>query len=258
MLKRRSVCQAMSGLALLTGALSFSAQGAFAAEIRLLCAAALQPAMDEIIPAFEKSSGHTISVRFANISVNTDSVRRGEAADIVVVSPGQWTDLSKEGKVDAETRVIIARVGLGVFVRKGAPKPDIGTTAAFKSAFLNAGSIAIPRMLNNPVGAYATRLFEKFGVADELERKNVIRNGGFPLRAVAKGDAEIGFTQISEVVAAEGIDFVGPLPADIQNYTTFVAAIPANAKESAAAKAFLGFAASPAATAVLNSKGLEY
>jgi molybdate transport system substrate-binding protein len=112
-------------------------------------------------------------------------------------------------------------------------------------------------MLNNPVGAYATRLFEKFGVAEELERKNAIRNGGFPLQAVAKGDAEIGFTQISEVVAAEGVDFVGPLPADIQNYTTFVAAIPANAKQPAAAKAFLGFAASPPATAVLNAKGLE-
>src|SRR4051794_1412355 len=159
MLKCVSVRQACWGLALLSGAWSFSAHGALAAEIRLLCAAALQPAMDEIIPAFQTSSGHTVSVRFANISVNTDSVRRGEPADLVVVSPGQWTELSKEGKIDAETRVIIAKVGLGVFVKKGAPKPDIGTTEAFKAAFLNAGSIAIPRMLNNPVGAYATRLF---------------------------------------------------------------------------------------------------
>jgi molybdate transport system substrate-binding protein len=257
MLVCRSSHWAFSRLALLAGFLACSAQSIEAAEIRLLCAAALQPAMNEIIPAFQKFSGHTVGVQFANISVNTESVRRGDPADIVVVSPGQWTDLAKESKVDAETRVVIAKVGLGVFVKKGMPKPDIGTAEAFKKAFLDAGSIAIPRMLNNPVGAYATRLFDKLGVADELERKNVIKSGGFPLEAVAKGDAEIGFTQISEVVAASGVELVGPLPADIQNYTTFVAAIPTHAKEPAAAKAFLGFAVSPAATAVLNSKGLE-
>jgi molybdate transport system substrate-binding protein len=244
-------------LTLLAGFLAFSADPIEAAEIRLLCAAALQPAMDELISAFQKSSDHTISARFANISVNTESVRRGEPADIVVVSPGQWTDLAKETKVDAATRVVIAKVGLGVFVKKGMPKPDIGSIEAFKKAFLNAGSIAIPRMLNNPVGAYATRLFDMLGVADELEHKNVIKSGGFPLEAVAKGDAEIGFTQISEVIAAPGVAFVGPLPADIQNYTIFVAAIPTHANEPAVAKAFLGFAVSPTATTVLNSKGLE-
>jgi molybdate transport system substrate-binding protein len=256
MLKNCPTRRAISGLTLLA-ALALSGGPIEAAEVRMLCAAALQPAMDEIIPAFHKAGAHTVSVRYANISVNTESVRRGEPADIVVVSSQQWADLAKDGQIETDTKVVIAKVGLGVFVKKGMPKPDIGTTQDFKNAFLKAGSIAIPRMLNNPVGAYATRLFDKLGVADELERKNVIRTGGFPLQAVANGDAEISFTQISEVVAAQGIDFVGPLPADIQNYTIFVAAIPANAKEPAAARAFLNHAGSPAAVAVLNAKGLE-
>jgi molybdate transport system substrate-binding protein len=200
------------------GLLTIAVGNAAAAEIRFLCAAALQPAMDELVPAFQKASGHTVNIRFANISVNTASVRSGEPADLVVVSPGQWTELAKEGKLDAATQVTIAKVGLGVFVKKGAAKPDIGSTAAFTNAFSNARAIAIPVALNNPVGNYATRLFDKLGVTADFDRKNVIRGGGSPLQAVARGDAELGFTQISEIIAAPEVELVGPFPAEIQNW----------------------------------------
>jgi molybdate transport system substrate-binding protein len=230
---------------------------AAAAEIKFLCAAALQPAMNEIIPAFQKATGDTVKIRFANISVNTASVRNGEHADLVVVSPAQWTELAGQGKLDGATQATIAKVGLGVFVKKGAAKPDISSTAAFKNAFSNAHAIAIPMALNNPVGTYATRLFDKLNVTAEFDRKNAIRAGGSPLQAVANGDAELGFTQISEIMAAPEVELVGPLPPEIQNYTIFVAAIPTSAEQATTAKTFLEFARSPAALAVLHSKGLE-
>lgn len=257
MWKRRCGSLTITSLVWFAGFLTIAVENATAAQIKFLCAAALRPAMDELVPVFQKSSGHTVNIRFANISVNTASVRSGEPADLVVISLGQWTELAKEGKIDAATQVTIAKVGLGVFVKKGAAKPDIGSAVAFKNAFSSAGSIAIPMALNNPVGTYATRLFDKLGVTAEFERKNVIRGGGSPLQAVAKGDAELGFTQISEIIAAPEVELVGPLPTEIQNYTVFLAAIPTDAKQAMAAKAFLEFARSPAASAVLRSKGLE-
>lgn len=256
MWKRLCGALTITGLGL-AGLLMIAVGNAAADEIRFLCAAALQPAMDELVPAFQKASGHTVNIRFANITVNTASVRSGEPADLVVVSPGQWAELAKEGKLDAATQVTIAKVGLGVFVKKGAAKPDIGSTESFRNAFSTARAIAIPMALHNPVGTYATRLFDKLGVTAEFDRKNAIRGGGSPLQAVAKGDAELGFTQISEIIAAPEVELVGSFPAEIQNYTIFVAAIPADAKQATAAKAFLEFARSPAASAVLRSKGLE-
>jgi molybdate transport system substrate-binding protein len=213
--------------------------------------------MNDLVLAFQKSSGDTVDIKYANISVNTQAIRTGETADIVIVSPAQWAELAKEGKIDPDTRVEIAKVGLGVFVKRGAAKPDISSADSFKATFSKASSIAIPMALNNPVGNYAKILFEKLGVTAEFDRKNAIRNGGSPQQAVIKGDAEIGFTQISEVLAVPEVELVGPLPAEIQNYTVFIAAIPRTAKEPKAAKAFLEFARSPAEAAVFRSKGLE-
>jgi molybdate transport system substrate-binding protein len=248
-------CWSTALIVVVTGFLSIAS--AQAADITFLCAAALQPAMDELIQAFHAESGRSVGVKFANISVNTASVRRGDAADIAVVSPTQWVELQKENRIDPNIRVVIAKVGLGVFVKKGTAKPDIGSVEAFKAAFQKAGSIAIPMALNNPVWTYATVLFDRLGVTAEFDRKNAIKAGGSPLQAVARGDAELGFTQISEIIAAPEVELVGPLPAGIQNYTVFVAAIPVTAKDPTGAKAFLEFAGSPRAVAVFKSKGLE-
>jgi molybdate transport system substrate-binding protein len=173
------------------------------------------------------------------------------------VSPQQWEDLKNEGKLDTTTPTVIARVGIGVFVRKGAIKPDVGSVNAFKRALLEARSIAVNVNPANPVAGYAIRLFDRLGIAAELKPKNIVGGGGNALQAVARGDAEIGFTQISEVIAEPGVDFVGPLPAEIRNYTVFTAAIPANSKEQGAAKALIEFLASPRSIAILKSKGLD-
>jgi molybdate transport system substrate-binding protein len=228
-----------------------------AAEITFLCAGALQPAMKEIIPEFQSASGHVVRISYGLIGANTDRIRKGDAADLVIVSPQQWEDLKNEGKLDTTTPTVIARVGIGVFVRKGAIKPDVGSVDAFKRALLEARSIAVNVNPANPVAGYAIRLFDRLGIAAELKPKNIVGGGGNALQAVARGDAEIGFTQVSEVIAEPGVDLVGPLPAEIQNYTVFTAAIPANAKERGAAKALVEFLSSPRSIAILKSKGLD-
>jgi molybdate transport system substrate-binding protein len=228
-----------------------------AADIIFLCANALRPAMNEIIPAFQNASGHNVKLSYAILGVNTDRIRKGDAADLAIVSPQQWEDLKNEGKLDLSTRSVIAKVGIGVFVKKGAARPDISSVEAFKRTFVNARSIAVPLRAGDPVGVYAVGLFDRLGITAELVPKNVVAGGGSPIRAVARGDAEIGFQQISEIVAEPGVDFVGPMPTEIQNYTVFTAAAPANSKERGAAKAFIEFLTSARAIAILKSKGLD-
>jgi molybdate transport system substrate-binding protein len=153
---------------------------------------------------------------------------------------------------------VITKIGIGVFVKKGAAKPDIRSVKAFKRTFLNARSIAVPLGAGNPVGIYAVGLFDRLGIAADLRPpKNVTAGGGGPFQPVARGDAEIGFTQMSEVIVEPGVDFVGPLPAEIQNYTVYAAAVPANAKERGAAKALLEFLRSARGIAILKSKGID-
>jgi molybdate transport system substrate-binding protein len=229
-----------------------------AAEITFLCANALRPAMEEIIPEFQSASGHVVKISYAVIGLNTERVRKGDAADLAIVSPQQWEDLKNEGKLDTTIRTVIGRIGIGAFVKKGASKLDISSVEAFKRTFLAARSIAVPLGAGNPVGVYAVGLFDRLGIAAELKPpKNVNAGGGSPLQAVAKGDAEIGFTAITEVIAEPGVDFVGPLPAEIQNYIVYTTAVPANSKERAATKALIEFVTSPRSIAILKSKGLD-
>jgi molybdate transport system substrate-binding protein len=218
------------------------------------------------MPEFQKASGHNVKATFAAINVITERVRKGNAADIAIVSPQQWEDLQKEGKLNPDVRVVIAKVGFGVFVKGGAAKPDISSVEAFKRAFLDAGSIALSNPAGGgPTGLYSARLFDRLGISAELKPKVKIpgaARAGQPVAAplfelVAKGDAEIGLAQISETVAAPGVELVGPVPVDIQNFTIFTTAIPANAKELVAAKALIDFLTSPKATSVLKSKGLD-
>jgi molybdate transport system substrate-binding protein len=213
--------------------------------------------MKELIPEFEKTSGHVVKVSYALIGVNADHVRKGDPADLAIMSPPQWEDLKNEGKLDVSIRAVVAKIGIGVFVTKGAAKPDIGSVDAFKRALMGARSIAVPVAPANPVAVYAVRLFDRLGIAAELKPKNVVVVGSSPIQAVARGDAEIGFTQTSEVIAAPRVDFVGPLPAEIQNYTVFTTAAPTNSKEPGAAKALIEFLMSARAVTVLKSKGLE-
>jgi molybdate transport system substrate-binding protein len=230
-----------------------------AADITFFCAGSLETTVERIVPEFERATGHHVKATFAAIGVITRRLRNGDAADLAIVSPQQWQDLRTEGKIDPATQVIVAKVGVGVFVKTGTAKPDISSVEAFKRTLLNAKSVALSDPAGGgPVGIYAVSLFERLGISADVKPKLKLVGGGLPpVEPVAKGEAEIGLTTIAEILPAPGVELVGPLPAEIQSFIVYTAAIPATAKEPAAAKALIEFLMLPRVTPVLKSKGLE-
>src|SRR5881227_617584 len=230
-----------------------------AAEIKLLCAVALQPAMVALIPDFEKSSGHKVTIAYGTAGAVADRVQKGEAADIVISSVPLIDQLQAQGKVVADSRVTIAKVGVGVFVRKGAAKPDISSADAFKRSMLAARSIAYPDPAGGGAsGIYVASLLERLGIAAEMKPKTKLSSSAEVLYAsVATGEVEIGFNQISENLVQPTVELAGPLPSAIQNYTQFAPGIVTDSSQSDAARALVAFLSSPAAQTVLKAKGFE-
>ena len=230
-----------------------------AAEIKILSASALHPAIDALIPDFEKSSGHKVTVAYGTAGAVADRVQKGEAADIVISSVPMIDRLQAQGKVVAGDRVIIAKVGVGAFVRKGAAKPDISSADAFKRSMLAARSIIYPDPAGGGAsGIYMASLLERLGIGGEMKPKTTLSPSAKVLYAsVASGDVEIGFNQISEVLAQPTVEFAGPLPSAIQNYTQFAPGIVTGSNQTDAARALVTFLTSPAAQTVLKAKGFE-
>src|SRR5205085_6078233 len=171
-----------------------------AADITFLCAGALQSAMQELLPEFQKASGHNVAVLYTNIGTITERVARGDDADLAIVSPRQWESLQKDGKLSAVPAIVIGKVCLGVFVKKGATRPDIASVDAFKRALLNVRSIAVSDAnQGSPVGAYMIPLFDRLGIGGDIKSKLRLTpaGAGKTIEAVVKGDAEIGFNQMT-------------------------------------------------------------
>ena len=237
-----------------------NADVATAAQIKILSGSAVETAMAALIPQFEQSSGHKVTFDFNGaIGAMADRVQKGEAADVVIVSGLQIDALEKQGKVVAGSRTDVAKVGVGLFVRKGAPKPDVSSVDAFKRAMLAAKSIGWnDPAAGAPVSIYLLGVLERLGIADVMKPKTVaFKQRSERFEAVARGDVEIGFNQISEIIAAPGIDLVGPLPAPLQNFTLFAGGIVATSTEQEAAKALIQFISSPAAQVIWKMKGFE-
>lgn len=231
-----------------------------AAEIKIIAGSAVTPVMTQLILPFERSTGHKVRSDFDGaIGEMTERLRKGEAADVAIVSGGQIDRLTREGKVLVGSRVDLAKVGVGVFVRKGAAKPDIGSLEAFKRTMRAAKSIGYnDPAAGAPVSLYLIELFERLGLAAEMKPKTVaFKQRSERFEAVARGDVEIGFNQISEIVVAPGVDLVGPLPPEIQRYTLFASGIVANGKQPEVGKAFVASIASPQARAIWTAKGFE-
>jgi molybdate transport system substrate-binding protein len=231
----------------------------FSSELKVLAGSGVQPVMIEIIPQFERTSGFKVIFDYGTVGGMAERVQRGEAADVVIASGPQIESLEQQGKVIAGSRTDLAKTGIGLFVRKGAPKPNISSVAAFKHTMLSAKSIGWnDPAAGAPVSIYMIDALERLGIGAEMKPKTT----AFKLRserfeAVARGDIEIGFNQISEIVAARGVDLVGPLPPEIQHYTMFTAGIVVSSKDVEAAKALLRFIAAPASRAVMEGRGFE-
>jgi molybdate transport system substrate-binding protein len=247
---------AMTALALLLAAHSTSS----AAEIRTLSSVALKSILsDGLIPQFEGSSGNKVSIDFGTSAKMKQRVDGGESFDLVVLSPaGVVDDFVKSGAVAVDAHDKVGRIGVGVAIRAGAPKPDISNGEAFKHALINAKSIALVDPATGGAGAvYFMSLAQRLGIADEIKTKLKLTPPGESSAAVAAGEAELGIGAISEIVTVRGAELLGPFPADLQSYTAYAAGVSAKAREPAAARALLKFMTSPAAAAVLKATGMD-
>jgi molybdate transport system substrate-binding protein len=247
-MKTQRVIAAIVGLAL-----PLLAGQAQAAEIKVLASTAVKTVLEELGPQFEKATGNKVAFAFAPAAVLKKQIDQGAIFDIAILTRPLTDGLAGEGKIDM-TRTTIAHAGIGVAIHKGAPKPDIGTTVAFKRALLSAKSVGFTAA--GASGVYLKTLFEKLGIADELKPKLKLLQGGAG-EAAANGEVEIGMTQISEILPYANAELVGPLPSDIQSYTYFTAGVSVASKEADAAKAFIKFLAAPAALTVIKAKGME-
>ena len=257
----------MTNLRIATGALVLAAMCvlgvsvADAAEIKVLASGALKLALPQLLADFQKASGHAASVAYGPAGAIANRVRRGDAADVTIVTKFQLEGLQREGKVVRGTGVDIAGTALGVAIRKGGAKPDIGTAEAFKAALLAARAIGYrDPATGSTSGIYTARMLEQLGVAQVLKPKIKLDNseGAHPedvFQSLVTGEIELQIGQISEIVLAPGVELLGPLPAEIQDVTMLAAAVTTTSKAPDAASALIALLSSPATAAVLNANG---
>ena len=245
-------------LGIVLGAIGIMAQSATAAEIKVLTTGAFKQVVVALVPEFEKATGHKVVVDNGTVGQLTQRVDSGETFDVLVLSPGGIENFIKKGKIVVGTNANLAKVGVGVMVKDGAPKPNIDSVEAFKQALLKAKSVAyIDPASGGSSGIYVSGLLDKLGIADQIKPKAKLKKGGHVSDLVLSGEAEVGIHQISEIVSEKGVTLVGPLPAAIQNYTTYAVGLGSGASNADAAKAFIKVLTGPSAASVLKSTGME-
>jgi molybdate transport system substrate-binding protein len=245
----------MNWSSLMVAAIALLSGVASAAEIKVLSTQATEQSYRELVPQFEKATGHKVTTIFTGTLDADKRVAANEQHDLLIMSQSSIDAHVKGGKVVQGSRVDLARSGVAVGVKDGAPKPDISSVDALKRTILNAKSIGYS---TGPSGNYVITLFERLGVLDQVKPKmKQTATGVFVGSIIASGEVEIGFQQVSELSQYEGVDYVGPLPAEVQNYTTFSSGILSNAKEAEAARALVRYITSPQAGAVYRKRGME-
>jgi molybdate transport system substrate-binding protein len=231
---------------------------ASAAEVKVLTAGAFKQVVLALVPDFETQTGNKVVVDNDTAGGLKKRIESGEAFDVAVITPVIVDDLAGAGKIAPGSRVNLATVGVGVVVKEGAPKPDVSTVEAFRSALLAAKSVAyIDPASGGSSGIYIDKLLERLGIADQVRPKAKLKKGGHVAELIVSGEAELGLHQISEIVPVKGAALVGPLPKEIQNTTTYAAGLSASSQNKDAAQALIKMFSGPAAATVLKSKGME-
>ena len=238
-------------------------RAASAADVQVMISSGFHGVYSELAPAFERASGHhLVTIRGPSMGDSPEAIparlARGEAADVVILDGGAADELGKQGMVRSDSKVDLARSLIGMVVRSGAAEPDIGSVETFRSTLLAAKSIAYS---DSGSGTYlSTTLFPKLGVAEQIAKKSRKVRGppsGEPVAAVvARGEAEIGFQQVSELIHVPGITFVGTIPAEVQPAIFFAGALTRTVRQPEAASALIRFLASPEAAPVISKAGL--
>ena len=244
---------------LLTVLISMLAGGAGAAEIKVFCPGAVRSVVAEPAQAFQRSSGHSVKLEYGTAGAVAKRVAAGDIGDVAITTASSLAKLAEEGRIIADSRRDLGKVGVAVAVRSGATLPDISTPDAFKRAMLGAKSVmyADPA-LGGQSGIHAARVFEKLGIAEAMKPKTMLRPGAPQgLVEVANGDIEIGIGQMSEIVAAKGVRVAGPLPGELQNTLTFSAGIVGSTKAAGIAREFIGLLVSPGAREKFKAAGFD-
>jgi molybdate transport system substrate-binding protein len=229
---------------------------AHAAELKVLTSVALTSALDELAPVFEKSTGNKLSIDYNLIVAQRKRILDGESADVIILSRAVMEELQKQDKFAASGLVNVAGTPVSVAARAGAPKPDISTVDAFKSTLLSARSIVYADPAKGGAsGVYFARVLDRLGIAEQMKAKTILVPGAQAAEVVAKGEAELGVAQGSEIVPVAGAQLVGPLPGEYASMTVFTAGIGAASKSPEPAKEFIKFLTGSDAAARFKAKG---
>jgi molybdate transport system substrate-binding protein len=232
---------------------------AAAGEVRVMTSGGFEAPFLALVAAFERTTGHRVVPVTTSMGIGADwiptRVRRGDAADVVVLSDPVFSELVSEGRIVADSRTALARSAIAMAVRRGAPRPDITSVEAFKRTLLQAKSLAYSAQTS---GVYlSTELFPQLGIAEQLAAKSIRVDRGRVGTVVARGEAEIGFQQLSELIPIQGIDVVGLLPPAIQRITVYFAGVTTYAKDPEAARALINCFISPGGLQAIAESGLE-
>jgi molybdate transport system substrate-binding protein len=225
-----------------------------AAELKVIAGGSMTAPLNQLSPEFEKATGHKLSIHFDSTPNIIARVNAGTPFDVVVVPVDVFKDAAAKARFLPGPMVDIARVGYGMVVRAGAPKPDIATPDAFKKALLAASSVAY--LPASAAGAHVTKVFERLGIAEEMKAKTKVQASPAQIpQAVAKGEADVGVF-LSNVLIAPGVEMVGPFPGDLQQELVFTSSVAADSREADAARALIDYLRLPAATAVIKAAGM--
>ena len=227
-----------------------------AAELKVLASNGVKEALLELAPVFERETKHKLAISFGLAAALKRQIEGGQAFDLAILPAAGLNDLAKQGKVDAGGRAAIARSGVGIGIRKGARRPDIRTEQALRRTLLNADSITWAK--EGQSGIYFASLLQRIGIAERMKPKIVPAASGAEVgKLVASGKVQLGVILINELMAAPGVEVLGPLPPELQNYTVFQAGVGVRSKDPQAAKTLIRFLTTPGAGAVFRAKGQE-
>src|SRR5580704_2247410 len=230
-----------------------------ASTIKVISGGAFKQVLNALAEQYEKASGNALDLTYRTVGQHLQLIKSGEESfDVAVLTPEAIDGLIKDGKVVAGSRAGLAKTGVGVVVKAGAPLPDISSVEAFKRTLLAAKSVAyIDPAAGGSSGIYVGKLLERLGIAADVNAKAKLIQGGAVADHIVDGEAEIGIHQISEILAVKGAVLVGPLPAAIQNFTVYAAGVGTAAKDGATATALVKFLAGPHAGPIIKAKGME-
>jgi len=232
--------------------------GANAAEIKVLSSVALASALDELAPVFERATGNKLVVDYGIAAQLRDRFLTGEAADVLILTRPLMDDLQKQGKVTTGSLMNVGGTAVAVVVRAGAPKPDISSVEAFKRSLLSVKSVVYADPAKGGAsGVYFARVIDRLGLAEQLKPKTILVPGAQAAEIVARGDAEMGIGQASEIVPVSGAQLLGPLPGEIGSLTVFTVGISPGTNTPEADKALIQFLTGPVAAPILKAKGFE-